>query len=107
MASAPTFWLTATDHKEIGLRYVVTAFVFFVLAGILALHMRVQLAVPRNTFLTNDLYNQFFTTHGTAMMFLFAVPVMQGLQLYLVPLMCGTRNTAFPRMSGSRFPARA
>ncbi|HEX4793331.1 MAG TPA: cbb3-type cytochrome c oxidase subunit I [Humisphaera sp.] len=91
-------WLTSTDHKEIGLRYIKTAFFFFALAGILALHMRVQLAVPRNTFLTNDVYNQFFTTHGTAMMFLFAVPVMEGFGLYLVPLMVGTRNVSFPRL---------
>src|SRR5206468_6053641 len=87
-----------TDHKEIGLRYIKTAFFFFALAGILALHMRVQLAVPRNTFLTNDVYNQFFTTHGTAMMFLFAVPVMEGFGLYLVPLMVGTRNVSFPKL---------
>jgi len=91
-------WLTSTDHKEIGLRFIVTAFVFFVLAGILALHMRVQLAVPRNTFLSNDVYNQFFTTHGTAMMFLFAVPVMEGMGLYFVPLLIGTRNVSFPRL---------
>jgi cytochrome c oxidase subunit 1 len=91
-------WLTSTDHKEIGLRYIKTAFGFFVLAGILALHMRIQLAVPKNTFLTNDLYNQFFTTHGTAMMFLFAVPIMEGMGIYLVPLMIGTRNVSFPRL---------
>src|SRR5437763_7750477 len=91
-------WITTTDHKEIGLRYVSTAVVFFILAGILALHMRVQLALPKNTFLTNDVYNQFFTTHGTAMMFLFAVPVMEGMGLYLVPLMVGTRNVSFPRL---------
>ena len=91
-------WLTSTDHKEIGLRYIQTAFTFFILAGILALHMRIQLAVPKNSFLTNDIYNQFFTTHGTAMMFLFAVPVMEGFGLYLVPLMVGTRNVSFPRL---------
>jgi cytochrome c oxidase subunit 1 len=91
-------WLTTTDHKEIGLRYIKTAFGFFILAGILALHMRIQLAIPSNTFLTNDLYNQFFTTHGTAMMFLFAVPMMEGMGIYLVPLMIGTRNVSFPRL---------
>src|SRR4051812_10391752 len=89
-------WLTSTDHKEIGLRYIKTAFGFFVLAGLLALGMRTQLFLPKNTFLTNDLYNQFFTTHGTAMMFLFAVPVMEGMGLYFVPLMVGTRNVSFP-----------
>ncbi|MFL5328518.1 MAG: cytochrome c oxidase subunit I [Gemmataceae bacterium] len=91
-------WLTSTNHKDIGLRFIITAFIFFLLAGILAVFMRLQLAVPRNTLLGPDLYNQFFTTHGTTMMFLFAVPVMEGMGLYLVPLMVGTRNVAFPRL---------
>src|SRR4051794_11240286 len=91
-------WLTSTDHKDIGLRFVRTAFVFFLLGGILALLMRVQLAGPRNAVLDPDLYNQLFTTHGTTMMFLFAVPVMEGMALYLVPLMVGARNVAFPRL---------
>lgn len=91
-------WLTTTNHKRIGLRFIVTAFIFFTLAGVLALLMRLQLAIPRNTFLGPDVYNQLFTTHGTAMMFLFAVPVMEGFGLYLVPLMVGTRNVAFPRL---------
>src|SRR5689334_4992672 len=69
-------WLTATDHKVIGLRFIKTAFGFFILGGILALLMRLQLAVPHNSFLGPDVYNQIFTTHGTTMMFLFAVPVM-------------------------------
>jgi cytochrome c oxidase subunit 1 len=91
-------FLTTTNHKDIGLRFVYTAFVFFFLAGLLALAIRVQLAVPNNTLLGPDLYNQFFTTHGSAMMFLFAVPVMEGMAIYLVPLMVGTRNTCFPRL---------
>src|SRR4051812_35367594 len=91
-------WLTSTDHKDIGLRFIWTAFIFFCMAGILALLMRIQLAVPKNTFLGPDAYNQIFTTHGTAMMFLFAVPVMDGFGVYLVPLMIGTRNVAFPRL---------
>lgn len=92
-------WLSNTNHKTIGLRIIVTAFIFFGLAGILALLMRIQLAYPENNFLGPDLYNQIFTTHGTAMMFLFAVPVMEGMGIYLVPLMVGTRNVAFPRMN--------
>src|SRR4051794_35098340 len=60
--------------------------------------MRTQLMVPRNSFLGPDVYDQLFTTHGTTMMFLFAVPVMEGMRLYLVPLMLGTRNVAFPRL---------
>src|SRR5829696_3742214 len=66
-------WLTNTDHKSVGLRTVVTAFIFFVLGGVLALFMRLQLAQPEGTVLGPDLYNQFFTTHGSSMMFLFAV----------------------------------
>ena len=92
-------WLSNVDHKSIGLRTIVTAFIFFGCAGILALLMRLQLARPENNVLGPDLYNQFFTTHGTAMMFLFAVPVMEGMGIYLVPLMIGTRNVAFPRMN--------
>ena len=92
-------WLASADHKQIGLRTVITAVVFFGFAGILAIFMRLQLARPENGVLGPDLYNQFFTTHGTAMMFLFAVPVMEGMGIYLVPLMVGTRNVAFPRMN--------
>ena len=91
-------WLITTDHKRIGLRFIATAFVFFALGGILALVMRLQLAQPQGQVLGPDLYNQFFTVHGTTMMFLFAVPVMEGMGLYLVPLMVGTRNVCFPRL---------
>src|SRR5437763_10916235 len=92
-------WLCSTNHKDIAMRYIVTAFIFFGLAGILALLMRIQLAFPENHFLGPDLYDQFFSVHGTTMMFLFAVPIMEGLGLYFVPLMVGTRNVAFPRMN--------
>jgi len=92
-------WLTSTNHKTIATRYIVTAFVFFLLGGIEAMLMRVQLARAENSFLSADLYNQIFTVHGTTMMFLFAVPIMEGMGLYLVPLMVGTRNVAFPRMN--------
>jgi len=68
-------WLRAADHKTIGKRFIATAFAFFLLGGILAVLMRVQLAWPENTFLDPDLYNQLFSLHGTTMMFLFAVPV--------------------------------
>jgi cytochrome c oxidase subunit I+III len=94
-----TGWLMNTDHKSIGIRTVVTAFIFFALAGLLALGMRLQLSKPENDLLGPDLYNQFFTVHGSAMMFLFAVPVMLGMGLYLVPLMIGTRDVAFPRLN--------
>src|SRR3954468_16559638 len=92
-------WLCSTNHKDIGRRYVVTALIFFGLAGLLAAAMRIQLAFPENHFLGPDLYNQFFTVHGTTMMFLFAVPIMEGMGIYLVPLMLGTRNVPFPRMN--------
>jgi cytochrome c oxidase subunit I len=92
-------WLSYTTHQAIGMRYIVTAFIFLLAGGIEALLMRFQLAVPNNTFLGPDRYNQIFTTHGTTMMFLFAVPMMEGMAIYLVPLMLGTRNVAFPRLN--------
>jgi len=91
--------LSALDHKTIGKRYIVTAFAFFAGAGLMAALMRIQLSRPENTFIGPDLYNQLFSTHGTVMMFLFAVPVMQGMAVYLVPLMIGARSVAFPRMN--------
>jgi cytochrome c oxidase subunit 1 len=92
-------WFCVVDHRTIGKRYIATAFGFFIFAGILAALMRIQLAVPDNHFLGPDLYNQIFTTHGTMMMFLFAVPVMEAMGIYLVPLMVGARNIAFPRLN--------
>jgi cytochrome c oxidase subunit 1 len=90
-------FFTDTNHKVIAMRYVVTAFVFFLLAGAEAAVMRLQLARPENHLLSPDTYNQIFTMHGTTMMFLFAVPIMEAMGLYFVPLMIGTRNVAFPR----------
>ncbi|MCW5978494.1 MAG: cytochrome c oxidase subunit I [Bryobacteraceae bacterium] len=87
------------NQREIGKRFIVTAFGFFIAAGILALLMRVQLAHPRLEFLSPDLYNQFFTMHGVTMMFLFAIPVMEGMAIYLAPLMIGTRDMALPRLN--------
>jgi len=93
-------WFKVVHHTSIGLRYASTAFAFFLLAGLLAGAMRLQLAFPEAQFLPNDKYNQFFTMHGTTMMFLFAVPMMfEALSVYLVPLMVGTRNIAFPRLN--------
>jgi cytochrome c oxidase subunit 1 len=91
--------LAAVDHKIIGRRYIVTAFVFLALGGILAVLMRLQLAQPEARLLGPDRYNQVFTMHGANMMFLFAVPVMEAMAVYLVPLMVGTRNIAFPRLN--------
>jgi cytochrome c oxidase subunit I+III len=92
-------WLAAVNHKAIGKRFIVTAFGFFVAGGILAALMRLQLATPESKLIGPDLYNQLFTMHGTTMMFLFAVPVMQAMSVYLVPLMIGSRSVAFPRMN--------
>jgi cytochrome c oxidase subunit I+III len=100
--SDPPGWLgalAAINHKTVGRRYIVTAFGFFVAGGLLAALMRMQLARPDSTLIGPDLYNQLFTMHGTTMMFLFAVPVMEAMAVYLVPLMVGTRSIAFPRMN--------
>jgi cytochrome c oxidase subunit 1 len=99
--SRPGFWgaLATVDHKIIGRRYIVTAFVFLLLGGVLAMLMRWQLARPEGRVMGPDLYNQVFTMHGANMMFLFAVPVMEAMAVYLVPLMVGTRNIAFPRLN--------
>src|SRR5215218_9893507 len=96
-----TLWgvLATVDHKIIGRRYIVTAFVFLALGGILAILIRAQLAQPEARILGPDRYNQIFTMHGANMMFLFAVPVMEAMAVYLVPLMVGTRNIAFPRLN--------
>jgi cytochrome c oxidase subunit 1 len=92
-------WFSVTTHQAIGLRYIKTAFFFLLLGGIEALLMRLQLAAPNNTLLGPWRYNQIFSMHGTTMMFLFAVPVMEGMGICLVPLMVGTRNVAFPRLN--------
>jgi cytochrome c oxidase subunit 1 len=92
-------WVTTTDHKKIGLLYMVTAFLFFLLGGFLAELMRTQLAVPNNTFAARDTYNQWFTLHGSIMLFLFAGPFAFGLANYLVPLQIGAPDMAFPRLN--------
>jgi cytochrome c oxidase subunit I len=92
-------WLSTVDHKEIGRRYIITAMIFLALGGVLALAMRLQLATPESGLISADRYNQIFTMHGTTMMFLFAVPVMEAMAVYLIPLMLGTRNIAFPRLN--------
>ena len=95
--------LTAVNHKTIGLRWIVTAFAFFVAAGLLALTMVTQLSRADQGLLSAETYNQFFTMHGITMMFYFAVPIMLGLGLYFVPLMIGAREVAFPRLNAFSF----
>ena len=92
-------FITTTDHKQLGLRYIITALCFFALGGVEAALMRIQLSRPENSFLNPDLYNQIFTMHGSTMMFLFAVPIMQGFAIYLFPLMIGTRDVPFPKLN--------
>ena len=92
-------WLGQCNHKEVGKRFIVTAIGFFLLGGVLALLMRVQLAVPEAGFLGAGAYNEAFTMHGTIMMFLFAVPILEGLAIYFVPLMVGARDMPMPRLN--------
>jgi len=92
-------WITTTDHKKIGVAYIYTAFIFFILAGVEALIIRTQLSTPNNHFVSAELYNEAFTMHGTIMLFMFMMPMWTGLGNYLVPLMIGARDVAFPRMN--------
>jgi cytochrome c oxidase subunit I+III len=92
-------WFSHVNHRSIGRRFIITAFIFFILAGLQAIVMRLQLASPEGTLVDPDTYQQLFTMHGTTMMFFFAVPVMEGFGMYLIPLMIGTRDMAFPRMN--------
>src|SRR5450759_1973232 len=94
-----TSWITTTDHKRIGVMYMVTTFVFFILGGIEALMMRMQLVLPNITLVSPQIYYQLFTMHGTTMVFLFVVPMMAGLANYFVPLMVGARDMAYPRLN--------
>jgi cytochrome c oxidase subunit 1 len=92
-------WLTTVDHKRIGILYGVTAFVFFLLGGIEALLIRVQLAQPNGTFVDADTYNQLFTMHGVTMIFLVVMPLSAAFFNYLIPLQIGARDVAFPRLN--------
>jgi cytochrome c oxidase subunit I+III len=92
-------WLGQCNHKAVGRRFIVTTMVMFLLAGALALVMRVQLAVPEADVLTPEVYNQFFTMHGTMMMFLFVVPMLEGLAIYFLPLQLGARDMPLPRIN--------
>lgn len=91
--------LSEVNNQVIGTRFMVTAFVFFLIGGVLALLMRIQLTVAENDFLGPQTYNELFTMHGSTMMFLFAVPFLEGLALYLLPMMIGARDVAFPRLT--------
>jgi heme/copper-type cytochrome/quinol oxidase subunit 1 len=96
-------WVTTTNHKRIGLMYIYTAFIFFLLGGIEVLIMRTQLAVPNNKLVDPGRYDELFTMHGTVMIFAFMMPVFVGLGNYLVPLMIGARDMAFPRLNAASY----
>jgi cytochrome c oxidase subunit 1 len=92
-------WFTTIDHKKIGILYGSTALMFFVIGGIEALLIRVQLWGPNGTVLTANQYNQIFTMHGTTMVFLMGMPLSIAFGNYLIPLMIGARDVAFPRLN--------
>jgi len=96
-------WVTTTDHKKIGILYVINSFVFFFIGGLLALGVRTQLAVPANTLIPADVYNQLFTMHASLMLFLFVIPMLAGFGNYAVPLMIGAPDMAFPRINALSF----
>jgi cytochrome c oxidase subunit I len=92
-------WVTTTDHKKIGILYLFTTTFFFLVGGVEALLMRLQLGSPDSTFLDPTTYNQLFTLHGTTMIFMVIVPIAAGFGNFLVPLMIGARDMAFPRLN--------
>ncbi|MCH7788133.1 MAG: cytochrome c oxidase subunit I [Acidobacteria bacterium] len=96
-------WLTTVDHKRIGILYGGAALLFFVLGGLEALAMRIQLATPNGTFLSAETYNQVFTMHGVTMIFLVAMPMAAAFANYLIPLQIGARDVAFPRLNALSF----
>jgi cytochrome c oxidase subunit 1/cytochrome c oxidase subunit I+III len=92
-------WLSTVDHKEIGKRYLITAFLFLIIGGLEAAIMRAQLAQPNEHLLTPEQYAQLFTMHGVTMIFLYALPVLSGFSNFLWPLLLGSRDMAFPRLN--------
>src|SRR5215471_5196415 len=92
-----------TDHKKLGLMYVGAGLVFFIVAGLLASMMRLQLAAPNNGVVSPHVFNRLFTMHGTTMVFLVGMPILAGMMNYLVPLMIGARDMAFPRLNAFGF----
>ena len=96
-------WLTTTDHKKIGIMYLINSMVFFVAGGILALVVRVELAVPGLQLVDEAFYNQAFTMHASFMLFLFVIPILAGFGNYVVPLQIGAPDMAFPRINALSF----
>src|SRR5579871_2311684 len=100
-------WFATVDHKELGIRYLVTAFVFLMVGGLEALLMRIQLSRPEMAVLSPEAYNQIFTMHGATMSFWYASPILSGFSVYLVPLMIGARDMAYPRLNAFTYWAPA
>src|SRR6202165_4150701 len=98
-----TTWLTTTDHKLIGIMYMVTSFLAFLVAGIFALIIRVQLAQPNMNVVDAETYNQLVSAHGTTMIFFFVTLFLTGIANYIVPIMVGARDMAFPRVNALGF----
>jgi cytochrome c oxidase subunit 1 len=96
-------WVITVDHKRLGLMYIMASLFFFVVAGLLAAAMRLQLAFPDGKVLPPEMFNRLFTMHGTSMVFLVGMPFLAGLANYLVPLMIGARDMAFPRLNAFGF----
>ncbi len=96
-------WIMTTDHKKIGIMYIMTGFFSFLVGGLEALLIRTQLAIPNGHVLSPEVYNEVFTMHGTTMIFLFVMPMLTGLGNYIVPLMIGARDMAFPRINAFGF----
>lgn len=92
-------WFATVDHKDLGVRYIVTAFIFLIVGGLEALLMRIQLARADQAFLPPEMYDQIFSMHGITMIFWYASPILSGFAVYLVPLMIGARDMAFPRLN--------
>ncbi len=96
-------WVTTTDHKKIGILYIINSFVFFFIAGVLALLVRSELARPGLQFVTDLQYNELFTMHATFMIFLFVIPMLAGFGNYIVPIQIGAPDMAFPRINAMSF----
>ena len=96
-------WIVTVDHKKIGILYICYALIFLIVAGIEAMVIRIQLAVPANHFVSPFAYNRMFTMHGTTMVFLVGMPILFGFGNYLLPLMLGVRDMAFPRLNAFSF----
>ncbi|MFW2514589.1 cytochrome c oxidase subunit I [Demequina sp. SO4-13] len=99
----PFAFTSVVQHKSVGMRYMVTAFIFFLIGGVLAMLMRTQLAQPESNFVSAETYNELFTMHGTTMMFLFAIPFLEGLATYFLPLLIGARDMPFPRYNAFNY----